>query len=124
MIELGGFKSDADIAKLTTSWKSIGVFFGWDDCNETKINAISSVNKVYSYVNTLTPFLLPSSQVAMIESLSIPSELVFEMVEDMAEKFNWIAENYEKAQQIVAGIKGIAPWDADVTAMLEKEFSR
>lgn len=124
VIELGGFKNDTDIARLCIPWKSVGVFFGWDDHNKTKINEISSVNKIYSYINTVTPFLIPSSQINMIESLSIPPKFVFETIEDMAEKFNWIAENYEYAQQTVANIKKTAPWDADVTAMLKKEFSR
>lgn len=124
VVELGGFKTDADIARLTQDWSTVGVFFGWDDVLNTGINAISSVNKVYSYINTLSPFLIPANQSSMIASLCIPSEFIFESDDDMASKFVWIADNYEAAQRIVVRIKAGASWDADVVAMLEKEFSR
>lgn len=124
VVELGGFKTDADIARLTRDWSTVGVFFGWDDSLNTGINTISSVNKVYSYINTLTPFLIPANQSSMIASLSIPSEFVFASVDEMASRFRWIAENYEAAQHIVTRIKHDARWDAEVATMLENEFSR
>lgn len=122
VLELGGFKTDADIVQLTGDWKTVGVFFGWDDVLNTGLNEISSVNKVYSYINTLTPFLIPGNQVSMIKRLSVPAEFIFNSVDDMAARFRWIAENYELAQEIVARIKADATWDADVVSMLENEF--
>lgn len=124
VIELGGFKTDADIAKLTSDWKTVGVFFGWDDPQGSGINAISSVNKIFSYINTLTPFLIAANQTNMIESLNIPREFIFDDLDNMAARFNWISLNYSTAVSLVTRLKASTPWDSDVVSMLESEFAR
>lgn len=121
--ELGGFKADTDIAQLTEHLQTVGVFFGWDDNYKTGINTISSVNKIYSYINTQTPFLLPDNQTNMIETLKIPDVFIFRTPEDMADRFRWIAENYAQAQILVKNLKAQAVWDADVVATLEEAFA-
>lgn len=124
VLELGGFKSDSDIATLTLQWKAIGVFFGWDDAHGSGLNEISSVNKVYSYINTNTPFLIPNNQLNMIRKLQIPSEFIFDDLEEMAQRFKWISENYRTASNLVTSLKDAAVWDADVFVMLKSEFIR
>ena len=122
VIELGAFNSDMDIVSMTKKWKTIGIFFGWDDPHKTEINAISSVNKIYSYVNTVTPFLLPADQINMIESLGIPQAFLFKSNEECAQKFEWISNNYLLAQKMVMKIKHEAIWDAGLLDILEAEF--
>lgn len=122
IVECGPFSSDLDIVNLTSTWRTVGVFFGWDDPELTNINSISSVNKIYSYINTVTPFLMPVNQLNMIESLKIPQQFIFENDDDLKMKLLWISQNYEIAQNYVGEIKKITIWENTVRRMLKAEL--
>lgn len=65
----GKYNDDSDIVNKI-SGKSFGIFMGWNDPYNTRINEISSPNKFFSYINVGIPVLIDSKLVSVGEILS------------------------------------------------------
>jgi hypothetical protein len=121
---LGSFSNDTDIISKINNHPYVGIFLGWNDVNNTDINSIASVNKIYSYINIGIPFLISSKLTNMIETLRIPERMIVADFNDFQLKFLEIEDNYELYQSMVFDLKKQIKWDFEVELGLKKFYQK
>lgn len=115
---LGSFRNDADILKLLSREKYIGLFFGWEDVFDLGINGIGSPNKVYSYINLCVPFLIPSTLHDFIKVCEVDECFLYKNDEDFLVKAKCIFNDYSYYCLKVRKLKEAILWDENLNSSL------
>ena len=110
----GAYRNDEHVIDLLSSDKSIGVFFGWEDLEGTRINELASPNKVFTFLNVGLPFLIPDCLSSLIELLKVPDCFVFSSESEFVDKAVKIYEDYPLYVSKVKELKNRGVWDEDV----------
>lgn len=109
----GSFKNDTEIYQKMPRTRLVGIFQGWDDTHDTKINEIASPNKVYSYLNLGIPFLINNKLTDFIQVANVPDCFVYRDSGDFLEKIAYLNKNYLESRELVLELRNNVSWDAD-----------